>query len=69
MIEVKGSLRLTDGELHGNNFSPKYYSSGWGGGSRAKIKTYKISKIGEKISKVTAPLSAELEVVKLYKSL
>ena len=69
MKKVKGSIRLTDGELHGNNFSPKYYSSGWNGGSRAQIKTYKVSKIGEKISKITKPLQKGLTVVKICKSL
>ena len=31
-------------------FSPKVYSSGWKGGSRARIKTYKITSLAEKFS-------------------
>ncbi len=41
-----GSFRLASNGL----FSPKYYSSGWNGGSRAGIKTYNFSKLGGKIS-------------------
>lgn len=37
------SYRLTNGSLNGSSISPKVYSSGWKGGSRAGITTYGIS--------------------------
>jgi hypothetical protein len=55
MKESKASFRLTDGKK-GNKISFKYYKSGWNGGSKAGIKTYNISKIGEKIGKLTGVL-------------
>ena len=30
-------------------FSPKIYKSGWKGGSRGKIKTYKVSSLGKRV--------------------
>ena len=42
-----GSFRIS----HNGSFSPKYYKSGWGGGSRGNIKTYKSAKIGGAVSK------------------
>lgn len=57
MEDIKGSFRLTDGKKNGNNFSFKYYKSGWKGGSRAQIKTYNVEKIGNRIHMVTKPLS------------
>lgn len=56
MKEVDGTIRLTDGSYNGNNFSPKYYENGWNGGSKAGIKTFKVARIGEKVSKVTGPI-------------
>lgn len=52
MKTSKTSFRIK----HGDNISPKNYSSGWGGGSRGKIKTYKYAKLGARIGKVTGPL-------------
>lgn len=46
---IPGSFRIADGAYNGNAFSPKYYSSGWSGGSRARITTYNISKIGRNL--------------------
>ena len=46
---IKGSYRIT----HNGKFSPKYYSSGWGGGSKARIKTHKLGNTLGAISKVT----------------
>jgi hypothetical protein len=43
---MDGTFRLTKG----GTFSPKYYSSGWKGGSPARIATYNISKIGTRVS-------------------
>ncbi len=42
-----GSFRLGNGAYNGNVFSPKYYPSGWTGGSIARIRTYNIAKIGK----------------------
>lgn len=45
----RATFRLTNGSANGNAFSPKWYSPsaatgrGWGGGSRAGIKTFKVS--------------------------
>lgn len=47
-----GSLRLTNGAYNGNALSPKYYESGWGGGSVARIKTYKLGGLGNTIGKL-----------------
>ena len=47
-----GSLRLTNGAYNGNALSPKYYESGWTGGSRAQIKTYNLSSIGSVIGRM-----------------
>ena len=53
-----GSFRLTNGTYNGNNFDPKYYSSNWKGGSRAKIKTYNVSRtLGRASLGVTIVLS------------
>ena len=52
MQESKASFRLTDGKK-GNNISFKYYKSGWNGGSKAGINTYKNSTIGKKIKRYT----------------
>ncbi len=47
----KASFRVTNGEYNGNKLSPKIYKSGWNGGSRAKIKTYKVAKAGKVLGK------------------
>ena len=49
MKEVNGNFRITDGD----NFSPKYYANGWKWGSKARIKTYNIAEISEKIRNIT----------------
>lgn len=41
-----GSFRL----FKTGEFSFKYYASGWGGGSRASITTFKLAKIGSALS-------------------
>ena len=47
-----GSFRVT----HSGKISPKYYPSGWRGGSRAHIKTYKSGKTAGAISKFATPI-------------
>ena len=41
--DIGGTVRFTKN----GKISPKYYKSGWLGGSKAKIKTYKIGKFGK----------------------
>ena len=65
MKESKASFRLTDGKK-GNKISFKYYKSGWNGGSKAGIKTYNISKIGEKIGKLTGVLGDFFTIKNIY---
>src|SRR5690606_7652995 len=48
-----GSFRVTNGAYNGNVFSPKYYASGWTGGSVARINTYNIAKIGKGLGQAT----------------
>ena len=43
----KGTVRFTKN----GKISPKYYKNGWLGGSKAKIKTYKLGKFGKFASK------------------
>ncbi|NBG64767.1 RHS repeat domain-containing protein [Acidiluteibacter ferrifornacis] len=48
LLSQSGStFRLTNGAK--GNISPKMYSSGWNGGSRARIKTYGVKGIGSKL--------------------
>ena len=44
---VKGTIRLKKG----NEISPKFYKSGWKGGTRAHIKTHAVAEIGKQLSK------------------
>ena len=67
--EVKGSVRLTNGKYNGDKFSPKYYESGWKGGSKAGIKTHNVApigKVGKTISKVTGPLGLIMSCKNIY---
>ena len=57
-----GSFRLT----HNGSFSPKYYKSGWGGGSRGNIKTYKSVKVGGSVSKFATPVGIAFSGYNLY---
>ena len=62
LIMNTGSYRWRNGIYNGNQFSPKYYSSGWAGGSKAQIRTFKISRAGKVISRGTIVGSVLLEV-------
>ena len=44
------TFRITNGAYNGSQISPKIYSSGWKGGSKAKITTYSLSKVGKATS-------------------
>ena len=57
-----GSFRVT----HNGTFSPKYYQSGWGGGSRAHIKTYKSATTAKAISKLANPIGLCISGYNLY---
>ena len=61
--KIGGSFRF----MHNNRFSPKYYKSGWGGGSRVHIKTYKSAKIGKVVSKAATPIGLVLSGYNIYK--
>lgn len=50
--DTKSTFRITNGAKNGNKISFKNYESGWTGGSRAKIKTYKIAPIAKTVSKL-----------------
>ncbi len=56
------SFRLTNGIKNGSKFSPKVYASGWGGGSRASISTYKTASLGGFIGKLSFGLGAILDI-------
>jgi len=58
-----GSFRLTNGISNGGNFSFKYYSSSWTGGSRAKITTYNIGNVAKFIGKGTFYLGLGMDVL------
>ena len=51
--ESSSTFRLTNGSYYGNSFSPKFYSSGWKGGSLARITTYNVGKIGGFLGRVS----------------
>ncbi|WP_430406831.1 hypothetical protein [Fluviicola sp.] len=57
------SFRLTNGVANGSKFSPKVYGSGWTGGSRANISTYKTAGLGGLLSKATFGLGVILDGV------
>ena len=52
--------------MHNGSFSPKYYKSGWGGGSRAHIKTYKSAKLENAFSKATTPIGMTISGYNIY---
>ena len=61
------TFRLTNGTYNGNSFSPKLYTSGWKGGSRAKITTYNVSKIAKGAGYFTFGLSTLMDIYGIYK--
>lgn len=58
---TSGSFRMRNGSYNGNRFSPKYYQSGWAGGSRAGIKTYNAAKLGKLASKAAIAVGIALD--------
>ena len=68
---VSGALKDTTRFVKNHKFSPKYYKSAWGGGSPAKIKTYKLGKVGKSFGAVTNAISLGMsakEVVETYQN-
>ncbi|SDM14510.1 hypothetical protein SAMN05216273_11486 [Chryseobacterium taihuense] len=61
-----GSFRITNGDYNGSSFSPKYYQSAWTGGSRARITTYNISKIGGFVGKASFGAAVVMDGVGVY---
>lgn len=55
------SFRIGNGFYNGNRFSPRYYRSGWVGGSRAKIKTYNAAKLGKLATKTAIAVGIALD--------
>ncbi|GEO22236.1 hypothetical protein CQA01_27700 [Cyclobacterium qasimii] len=51
MVQSGGSIRVRNGAYNGNQLSPKYYQSGWTGGSRAQITTYNMTRVGSNIGR------------------
>ena len=62
----QGAFRLTNGVSNGSQISLKYYASGWRGGSRAQISTYKLSKVGSVVGGFTFGLSTATDVYGFY---
>ena len=60
--KLEGTFRF----MHNSKFSPKYYKSGWGGGSRAHIKTYKSAKLENAFSKATTPIGMTISGYNIY---
>jgi LysM repeat protein len=58
----KGSFRITKN----GTLSPKYYSSGWTGGSRARIVTYGMPKVGSRLSFGGSVVSTWMSYYALY---
>ena len=63
VVENFGSFRLTNGISNGSNFSFKYYSSSWKGGSRARIKTYNVGKVAKFIGERTFYIGVGIDVL------
>ena len=57
-----GSFRLTNGAYNGSKWSPKYYSSGWTGGSRARITTYNIGRVGKLIGRISVGFGTAMDM-------
>jgi RHS repeat-associated protein len=60
------SFRLTNGTANGSALSPKLYSSGWTGGSRAGIKTHNVGKVGGFLGKVSFGLGVGMDAIGVY---
>ena len=61
-----GSFRITNGAYNGGAFSPKFYQSAWTGGSRARITTYNIGKVGGYVGKASFGAAVVMDGVGVY---
>jgi RHS repeat-associated protein len=66
MEKIQGTFRITNGLYNGSEFSPKFYSSGWLGGSMANITTYNVAKWGGRIFKGSIIISGALGAYNIY---
>jgi RHS repeat-associated protein len=67
MLELScSSFRITNGKYNGSRLSPKIYSSGWSGGSRAGIKTYNMGKVAKGLGKVSFVLGGGMDAYGVY---
>jgi RHS repeat-associated protein len=57
------SFRLTSGVASGSSFSPKWYSSGWTGGSRAGITTYNAGSVAIGLGRVSLGLGVGMDAI------
>lgn len=64
--KAPGSFRLTNGLANGSAFRPKYYGSGWAGGSRAMISTYNIGNIGKGLGYLGAGAGVVMDGIGVY---
>ncbi|MBF0575496.1 hypothetical protein [Dysgonomonas sp. GY617] len=62
---MQGSFRLTNGLYNGSQLSPKYYKTGWTGGSIARIKTYNIAKLGKFAGKMAIGVGVGMDTIGL----
>lgn len=63
----RATFRLTNGAYNGSKLSLKLYSSGWGGGSRAAIKTFKVSNAAKIGSRTLFGVSLVYDGIGVYK--
>jgi len=66
MQQMGGTFRLTGGAHGGNVWSPRYYSSGWRGGSVARITTYSMANWGRSMGFVGTGLGVGQMVHIMY---
>ena len=64
---TRATFRLGNGAYNGNRFSPKLYRSGWGGGSSARISTFKISTVAKVGSYGLAGVGVITDGIGVYK--
>ena len=51
IVNAHRAFKDTTRFIKDHKFSPKYYKSGWIGGSKAALKSYKLWNIGKKLGK------------------
>ncbi|NGF77079.1 RHS repeat-associated core domain-containing protein [Fluviicola sp. SGL-29] len=56
------SFRLTNGLYNGSKFSPKWYESGWSGGSKARITTYKVGSTAGLLGRISFGFGVAMDI-------